>query len=619
MAQRAEAAPNPHSGTNDVDRSKDVGRPRPVRPRLGHATRYATDPAALRKAIKKAGTVSLDLETKGLHPHATEDAAIGAIIARANDQTFILRELPAWWPKMLADGSIRKILHNAKFDLMWMIDFCPDLENGQPVVRNVHDTMIKSQLVNRYRTRTGAAKAGRPEAWVPNDLATCLDRYLGVVIDKAIDHEVTDWTGEWSDDMIAYMLEDIEYLEPLNDVLDRKLQESGQERAAAIEMDVIFGMAWMTLNGMLIDRSLWEETIAEWREQHSHLLWHLQKMWPGVQNFNSTQQIQKASAAVVGGQLRSTKKAILKQLASEHPPVQALLDQRKLSTRLKNWGPTFLRLFVCASCERLHPSWNQIGAETSRCSCSKPNAQQFPRNPEFRRMIVASPGHLLVAADYSAIEVVCAAVLSRDKNLLEACRTGDPHLATARMIANDDTITKKDPRRQDAKIANFGLLFGGGAAGLQAQARDLFDVNYTLEECQQIINRYFKLYYGMKRMRNEAYDLLQTGPESIELYNEIGFMRVLEGHNRKPTSILNTKIQSLAGYGIKSSFRYLRETRLLPFLIGQIHDELLFEFPEDFAEEGGKRAKACMLRGMFDVLGKNAPVHVDVEIGHSWL
>jgi DNA polymerase-1 len=163
------------------------------------------------------------------------------------------------------------------------------------------------------------------------------------------------------------------------------------------------------------------------------------------------------------------------------------------------------------------------------------------------------------------------------------------------MIANDDTITKSDPRRQDAKIANFGLLFGGGAKGLQAQARDLFDVTMSLEEAQDVITRYFKLYYGMKRLRNEAYDLLQTGPDSLELYNAIGFRRILEGFNRKPTSILNTKIQSLAGYGIKSAFRYLNEQRLLPFLNAQIHDELLFEFPESFAEGArvGRKPACC--------------------------
>jgi DNA polymerase I-like protein with 3'-5' exonuclease and polymerase domains len=348
------------------------------------------------------------------------------VILKAGKQRFLLRELPEWWPEVLADADTQKIMHNAKFDLMWMIEFCPDEEQGQPIARNIQDTMLKSQLASRYKTRSGAQKAGRPDAWVPNDLKTCLSRYLDVSIDKSVNHDETDWTGPWSSDMIEYMLEDIDYLGPLNDTLDTELRGQGQERPAQIEQEVVFGTAWMTLNGLMPDVSLWEQAITEWRADHGHLLWHLQKMWPGVDNFNSTQQIQRASTGVLGGALKTTRKAVLKQLSGEHREVQALLEQRHLATRLKNWGPTFLRLFVCPMCHRFHPSWNQIGAETSRFSCSRPNAQQFPRAAEFRRMIQARPGHVLAALDYSAIEVVTAAVVSQDRKLLEACRTGTP-------------------------------------------------------------------------------------------------------------------------------------------------------------------------------------------------
>lgn len=518
----------------------------------------------------------------------------------------------------MRDGDTEKILHNAKFDLMWMVEFCPDEESGQVQVENVRDTMLASQLVNRYRTRSGAAKAGLPTLWVPNDLQTCLERYLDVKIGKQIDHEVTDWTGPWSDDMMDYMLEDIDYLEPLHRTLTKELHKEGQERAYDIECDVVFGAAWMTLVGMQPDVGLWQQAIDGWREDHTHVLTELQELWPGVTNYNSPKQLMETSSSILGGSLRSTKKAILEQMAPSFPAVAKLLEQRHIATRLKNWGPTFLRNFVCAMCGRLHPSWNQIGTETARFSCSKPNCQQFPREADFRRMIVAAPGHVLASLDYSSIEVVAAAVFSNDRNLLEACRTGDPHLATAQMIAGDPTITKDDPRRQGAKIANFGLLFAGGAQGLVNQARDIFKVHMTLEEAQQTIYRYFRLYTGMKQERNQAYDRIQNGPKILEIHNAVGFRRYLEGLNRRPTSILNTRIQSDAGYGIKRSFHYLGRAGLFPFLIGQIHDELLFEFPEDYAEEGTRRAKTCMLQGMYDVLGRHAPVKVEPKVAPWW-
>lgn len=499
-----------------------------------------------------------------------------------------------------------------------MIDFCPDEESGQSQVANVRDTMLASQLANRYRTPSGAKKAGLPDLWIPNDLQTCIERYLGVAIEKGIDHDTTDWTGHWSDDMITYMLEDIDYLEPLHRDLEKALDAEGQERAYEIECDVVFGTAWMTLNGMLPDQTLWHEAITGWRDDHVEVLKELQELWPGVDNYNSPKQLVESSAAILGGRLTSTKRAILQQMAPHFPAVAKLLEQRHIATRLKVWGPTFLRTHVCAMCGRFHPSWNQIGTETSRFSCSRPNCQQFPRDPEFRRMIVAMPGHVICSLDYSSIEVVAAAVFSQDKNLLEACRTGDPHLATAQMIAGDPTITKDDPRRQGAKIANFGLLFAGGAQGLVTQARDIFGVPMSLEEAQQTIYRYFTLYSGMKRERNQAYDRIQNGPKVLEIHAASGRRRYLEGWNRRPTSILNTRIQTDAGDGIKRAFHYLGQYGLFPFLIGQIHDELLFEFPESYAEEGAKRAKACMLRGMQDILGRQAPVRVDTNIAYCW-
>jgi DNA polymerase I len=608
--------PRPIVPDLDLDGAKRLDAPAAHVARR-QAPRFSTDPGEALRAIAKADTVAIDLETKGLHPHASDDAAIGAVIIKAGKKRFILRELPDWWPELLEDEGTAKLSHNAKFDLMWQIEFCPR-EEGQVFARNIQDTLVKSQLVHKYRTPSGAVKAGKKDQWIPNDLATVAQEHLGVKLDKAIDHDVTDWTGHWSDEMIEYMLDDIDWMIPINRELDKKLRAKGQERVAKIECDTVFGTSWMTLNGMQADVMAWEQQIKDWRNEHSRLLETLQEMWPGVNNFNSTQQIRAASAQVIGSALTTTKKSVLKQMAPDFIEVSTLLAQRKIATRLKNWGPTFLRNFVCPICTRFHPSWNQIGAETGRFSCSRPNAQQFPREAEFRKMIVAKPGYVIISLDYSAIEVVAAAVLSGDKKLLEACRTGDPHLATARMISGDDTITKADPRRQNAKIANFGLLFGGGADSLVAQARDLFDIIISRTEAQQIINDYFTLYKKMKRLRSQAYNEIREGPDQIEVVNSVGFIRVLEGWNRKPTSILNTKIQSDAGYGIKSSFPYLMECELLPFLIGQIHDELLLEAPEDQADEIADLARRCMLRGMYDVLGRKAPVTVSVDIARWW-
>jgi DNA polymerase-1 len=226
---------------------------------------------------------------------------------------------------------------------------------------------------------------------------------------------------------------------------------------------------------------------------------------------------------------------------------------------------------------------------------------------------------VIASLDYSSIEVVAAAVYSHDQALLAACRTGDPHLATAQLMAGDTSITKSDPRRQNAKIANFGLLFGGGPEALVTQALELFDVHMSLEAAQRVHREYFSIYQGMRMVRGMAYERCRTGPDVLDIISASGRRRYLEGFNRKPTSVLNTRIQTDAGDGIKSAFYYVQEEGLLPYLIGQIHDELLWEFPEDKAEEYAQRARRCMLKGMKDVLGKSAPVSVEINIGACWL
>lgn len=611
---------------------------------------YSTDPAALRHALalRPSTTVAVDLETRGLHPHETAEAAIGAVIVEAAGVKYIFRKLPDYWPELLADESIPKVMHNAKFDLMWMIDKCPDTENGQSIVRNVQDTMLKSQLASDYRTKSGAQKAGRSDLWRGNDLKTVLADRLGVEIGKTIDHDVTDWTGPWSDEMIEYMLEDISYLDPLNEELDRLIKAEGQERASWIENDAVFATAWMALNGIRPNLAEWgcslsdppwhrpatwqhplkaehdgpcTGAIADWIQQHELAWAELTQLWPGVENFNSPKQLVQTSSAVLGAPLQDTKKATLKQLAGTFPSVAKLLEQRHHATRLKNWGPHYLDDGVCRypGCMRFHPGWNQIGTETSRPSCWKPNILQIPRAMEFRRLFIPDEGNLIVSLDYSAIEVLVAGVFADDKKLIAACASGDPHLATAQMVAGDSTIVKADPRRQHAKIANFGLLFGGGRDGLIRQARDLFDVYLTDREAEDIIRTYFHLYPGLKRTKNMAYEAMKSPDPRVTVVNQVGFRRYLEGFNRKPTSWLNTWIQSTAAYGMKSSFRYIREANLTPFVLGQVYDEILFEFPEECAEELAPLAKSCMVRGMKDVLGQNIPVIVDVNIGRWWV
>lgn len=577
--------------------------------------------------------------------------------------------------EVLADENIVKIGANLKFDLMWFIH-----HSGISKVRNIHDVMIESQLTHRYRTFDGVAKAfpnlRSPKAtlaspyWEGNDLASIIKQTVGVEIKKGRDdnpfkiyhedewryeyqsvpytdkngkerkkrekvpvellHKAVDWLGPWTPEMEEYMLEDIDYLEPAHEELERRLAAEGQERVAWIENNTVFATAWMTYNGVAPDVPEWKRHLKRQIKQHGKLLKKLQRLFPSVENFNSNPQVKAAVSAYVGSPISSIDKAHLKTLAPHYKKIRVLQDERKLQTRIRNWGPSFLEEFVCKICRRFHPDWRQIGAETARYSCSKPNLQQIPRETDYRRLFIAASDCHLVSLDYSAIEVVTAAVFARCPALLEACKTGNPHGATAAMtmglsmedwLALDDKV--KQDTRQNAKIVNFGLLFGGGKSGLIEQALSLFDVTLSDEQAESMIRKFYELFPELRYSKNWAYRAFdRTGP--VKVTTLVGYVRWLEGFNRKATNWLNTTIQSSAGHGIKSSFRHIMEAGLLPFLCMQIHDELVFEFPDSnpYNDETPydlmKIAERCMLRGMQEVLGKDAPIRIEGKAGSWW-
>jgi DNA polymerase-1 len=430
--------------------------------------------------------------------------------------------------------------------------------------------------------------------------------------------------------MEEYMLEDIEYLRPLDEELDMELQSQGQERASWIENRTVFAYAWMTYNGVKPNADAWAEGVSRWKDERKHLLFHLRKYFPDIFNYNSPAQVKLGVSRFLGAPLPNTKKATLQQLASDYPELEALLSERKLETYIKNWGDQkggrrpagFMDTYLCKICRRFHPNWIQIGTETARTACRSPNLQQIPRASEFRKLFVAEEGFFLASLDYSAIEVLVAGVQAQDKNLIRACASGDPHGWLASQIVGRP-IDKKNPKdadiRQMAKIAHFGLLFAGGLDGLIVQARDLFGVTLSEPEARNLMKIFFSTYPKLRNTRGQAYNEMKKPERVLELTTDVGFRRYLEGFNRKPTTWLNSWIQSTAGYGLKSSFPYLMELGLLPYLCMQVHDELVFEFFEETAVDDAVLAKDCMIRGMQDVIG-NYPVNVDDSaIGKVWL
>ena len=318
---------------------------------------------------------------------------------------------------------------------------------------------------------------------------------------------------------------------------------------------------------------------------------------------------------------RSTDSDVLEQLASEHPLPREMLEYRAVQ-KLKSTYTDTLPALVDAQ-GRVHTTFNQAVAATGRLSSSDPNLQNIPVRTELGRKIRhafrAPPGRLLIACDYSQIELRLLAHFAQDPILIDAFQRGeDVHVRTAREMFHlaPDGVTP-DHRRQ-AKTLNFGLMYGMSTFGL---AKEL---GISREQAFEIRDKYFQRYAGVARYMQS----------SVVEAKERGFARTLFGRRRPLPDLrqsdrfvraasermaINTPIQGTAADIIKRAM--LRaEMRLMEhpdsFLVLQVHDELVIEAPAEDAPRIGAIVKEAMERD--DGITLAVPLVVDVGIAPNW-
>lgn len=588
---------------------------------------YVTDPVDERnllRSIVSRGEFSFDLETTGLDPHAP-GARIGLIIIECGGQAYFLRRVPSWFPVIIADPDTIKRGFNIKFDLKWLAKFHPEiLILG---ARNIQDCYVNNLLVKTKRGSGG------------NNLQNTVAERLGIRIEKDVDHEQVDWTGPLTPEMERYAVEDVLLLPALDTEVKRLTKQTRQMRPWRIESNAILSVAAMELNGIPLDSGLWNHNINQWWVQ----LWlahgRLRAQCPDVKNWNSSNQIKAALGMLYGMTPDDTKHSTLMLLQNTMPILNDLIDYRHWAKRVSSWGDSqpkngnykvpFLEKYVHPETGRFHPSWWQLSTMTGRFSCTAPNAQQFPRDDDFREMFRAPDGWAFVSLDYEQIEMLVAAYYAPDSMLLSLFHQGiDTHsqvVAWIRDISLEEFLSQpKDvvrKQRQIGKSANFGLLFGMGAPTLRVYSKVNYDVDMTEEEAQRIIKVYFDKFKGLGAMRRRTFTRYNDPRlEEAWIRNLIDAQRHLTraDGSLKATTAMNTPIQGTAGYGIKAALRYIMDAELLPYLIGQVHDEMLFLFPRDRLSDLVSTAKEAMVKGMRQVLDWQAPVRVDEHIGPSW-
>ncbi len=213
----------------------------------------------------------------------------------------------------------------------------------------------------------------------------------------------------------------------------------------------------------------------------------------------------------------------------DHPLVAKLLQYRQAAKRASTYGKEWTE-YLNPATSRIHPSWQQIGTETGRMACRKPNLQQVPRDPALRRAFRAPEGRVLLKADFSQIELRIAAAIAREGRMLGAFGEGkDLHALTAALVLGKplEEVGKED--RQLAKALNFGLLYGLGAEGLRRYALTAYGVKMAPEEAQRLREAFFRAYPALKRWH-------RSQPEGeVEVRTLLGRRRTTDRYTESST------------------------------------------------------------------------------------
>ena len=405
-----------------------------------------------------------------------------------------------------------------------------------------------------------------------------------------------------------------------------------------IEEPLIEVVDHMNKNGVALDVKYLQKLSKEYHKELSKLEKDIYEH-AGVEfNINSPKQLgeilfdklelkPKNQKRTATGQ-RSTKESELEKLKGEHPIITDVFAYRELQKLLSTYIDTLPTLV--GEDGRLHAEFLQAGTTTGRMASQNPNLQNIPIKTELghriRNAFIAEKGSVLVALDYSQIELRIAAILSRDEKLLEVFRTGgDIHTAVAAEVFNvPPEMVNKEMRRQ-AKVINFGILYGMGVNALRVNLGG----ETNLREARDFYDTYFRQYAGLARWidRTKA-DATRLG------YTQtlFGRRRYFEGitshlpHVRAAAErmAINAPIQGTQADVVKIAMvrvhAYLTKKKLLDSvrLVLQVHDELVYEIAEDKAEEATKEIRKIMEGVLTKEETHDMPLSVDVQIGKNW-
>jgi DNA polymerase-1 len=559
----------------------------------------------VKEVLESSQLVGLDLETSGLNPRLDRVRLLSLAADTSDDRMvsylvdcFAVDPSPLW--DILAGKPL--VGHNLAFDLQFLerMGFTPQ--------GRLHDTMLLSQLLY----------AGQQES---HKLQDCVRRELGISLSK--EAQRSDWSSsQLTPEQWTYAARDAIATRLLRRVLQPKINDAGLADAALIERQALPTVVWLSGTGAMIDSVAWQSLAADAERDVAETAQKLNGAAPpkpdgGSWNWASSKQVKEA-LALAGCSVENTRAETLALV--EHELARLLHCHRDAAKRATTYGTAWLTQNLDPD-GRVYADWHQLGTASGRMSCSGPNMQQLPRGA-YRKCVVAQPGCVLLKADYSQIELRCAARIAGEQRMIAAYKDGqDLHTLTAQRMTGKEAVTKDE--RGSAKAVNFGLIYGMSAAGLVRYAMKDYGVRMTLKQAQDARRAFFAAWpeiakWHVSLQRAKWQDQLQRRPvhETRTLAGRRSLVKPDTWYGGRAARI----VSGTAADGYKCALGLLWRRRAeVPGvrLVLAVHDEVVVEVPQEQVEAAAAWLKQAMLDGMAPFLDP-VPVDVELMVGESW-
>ncbi|MFL6700984.1 DNA polymerase I [Paraburkholderia sp. GV068] len=578
--------------------------------------------------INAAEITSFDTETTSLDPMVAQivglsfsveagHAAYVPVAHRGPDAPVqlprdeVLAKLKPW----LESAEHKKVGQHLKYDEQVLANYGIEMRGVE------HDTLLQSYVLESHR---------------PHDMDNLALRHLGI---KTIKYEDVAGKGAQQigfdevalDKAAEYAAEDADITLRLHQTLYPQLaaEETLEHVYRDIEVPTSRVLRKMERSGVLIDAEKLRQQSSEIATRLIQLESEAYVLAGGEFNLGSPKQIgqiffERLELPVVKktpSGAPSTDEEVLQKLAEDYPLPKILLEHRGLS-KLKSTYTDKLPRMVNASTGRVHTNYAQAVAVTGRLASNDPNLQNIPvRTGEGRRIreaFIAPPGHKLVSADYSQIELRIMAHISGDESLLRAFSEGeDIHRATAAEIFSVTPLEVSNDQRRVAKVINFGLIYGMSSFGLAS------NLGITRDAAKLYIDRYFARYPGVARYMDETRLSAKAKGYVETVFGRRLWLPEINGGNgprrqAAERAAINAPMQGTAADLIKLSMiavqKWIEESNIGTRMIMQVHDELILEVPDEELSDVRKRLPELMC----GVAALKVPLVAEVGAGLNW-